>query len=56
MLVVMDKALKLYEERLFWERTNQAYAALKADPKAWEEELQERTEWEATIGDGLEGA
>ena len=56
MLAVLDKALKLYEERLFWERTNQAYAALKADPKAWPQELQERADWEATLKDGLEEA
>ncbi|MBM3747886.1 MAG: toxin-antitoxin system protein [Acidobacteria bacterium] len=56
MQVVMDKALKLYEERVFWERTNRAYATLKADPKAWEQELQERAEWDATTQDGLEKA
>ena len=56
MQVVMDKALKLYEERVFWERTNRPYANLKANPKAWEQELQERAEWEITIQDGLEKA
>lgn len=34
--------------------TNQAYAALRADPSAWDAELAERQVWEATIADGLE--
>ena len=54
MQVVLEKALRLYEERLFWERANRAYATLKADPKAWKQELEERAEWEATAADGLE--
>ena len=54
MQAVLEKALKLYEERAFWEKTNRAYAALKANPRAWEQELEERQEWEATLKDGLE--
>ncbi|HET8579650.1 MAG TPA: hypothetical protein VFL31_01510 [Nitrospiraceae bacterium] len=34
--------------------TNQAYAALRADSKAWKEEHQERTLWDGTLADGLE--
>jgi hypothetical protein len=33
--------------------TNRAYAALKADQKAREEERNERAAWEATLADGL---
>jgi len=34
--------------------TNRAYAALKADKKAWAESRQERTLWESTLADGFE--
>ncbi len=34
--------------------TNRAYAVLKADPKAWKEEHEERGHWDATLADGLE--
>lgn len=34
--------------------TNRAYAALRADPKAWNEERRERALWEGTLADGLE--
>lgn len=34
--------------------TNAAYAALKADPAAWHEELAERELWEATLADTAE--
>jgi hypothetical protein len=34
--------------------TNRAYAVLKADPKAWKEERQERALWDGTLADGLE--
>ena len=30
------------------------FAALRADPKAWAEELAEREAWDATNSDGLE--
>jgi hypothetical protein len=33
---------------------NQAYAALKSDPDAWQAELAERAEWDAALADGLE--
>ena len=54
MQAILEKALKLYEERAFWEKTNRAYAALKANPRAWEQELEERQEWEVTLKDGRE--
>jgi predicted transcriptional regulator len=40
-------------ERLFAE-LDAAYARLRADPVAWQEELAERAEWDATIADGLD--
>ena len=35
-------------------RTNQAYARLREDPKAWAEEMREREAWEVTLADGLD--
>jgi hypothetical protein len=40
-------------KRLFWERVNASYAALKADPEAWAEELEERRSLEGTLMDDL---
>ncbi|MGH2372244.1 MAG: toxin-antitoxin system protein [bacterium] len=34
--------------------TNRAYAALRADTKAWNEEQQERALWDGTLADGME--
>ena len=38
----------------FLDAANAAFARLKADPKAWAEELAERKIWEGTLADGLE--
>lgn len=43
----------LYRKR-FLDQCSRDYARLRADPKAWKEELAERKVWEATLGDGLE--
>jgi hypothetical protein len=42
MSAVLDKAIAEYQRKRFFEKLDSAYAALKADPEAWEEELQER--------------
>lgn len=52
--VLIDLALKKYEEQILLEEINEGYARLKADKKDWEEELKERQEIEGTVGDGLE--
>jgi AbrB family looped-hinge helix DNA binding protein len=44
------------DHALLLEETNRAYAALRADPQAWEEELAERRRWETTLADGLDDA
>jgi predicted transcriptional regulator len=51
---VIEKAIEEYRRRRFLEEVNAAYAALKADPEAWREELEERAAWDATLADGLE--
>lgn len=52
--VVLKKALEEYRRKHFWEETNAAYAALRADPQAWQEELAERALTEGTLADGLD--
>jgi deoxyribodipyrimidine photolyase-like uncharacterized protein len=48
--VLIDLALKKYEDQILLEEINEGYARLKADKKAWEEELKERQELEGTVG------
>jgi hypothetical protein len=50
----LDRAVELYRRQRLLEETNAAFAALRADPQAWQEELDERQEWEATLSDGLD--
>jgi predicted transcriptional regulator len=50
----LAKAVEAYWRDHFFRQLNQGYAALRSDPKAWEEELAERRLWDATLADGLE--
>lgn len=52
--VLLDKAAELLARHDFLEKTNRQYAALKKDPQAWKEELEERGHWDATLLDGLQ--
>ena len=51
---ILDQAIEDYRRKRLLERANFGYAALRSDPEAWNEELTERTDWEATLSDGLE--
>ena len=51
---VLDEAISEYERKQFLEECNAAYARLRADPEAWQEELEERALWDCTLMDGLE--
>mgnify|MGYP001128086474 CR=1 FL=1 len=51
--VLAEAVERLRREELI-RRTNEAYAALQKDSKAWEELLSERAEWDLTLMDGLE--
>lgn len=53
---VLEKAIEAYRRKRLLEMGNLAYAALKDDPKAWEQELAERKLWENTLADGLDEA
>ncbi|MDY7000480.1 MAG: toxin-antitoxin system protein [Thermodesulfobacteriota bacterium] len=50
---LLDRAVENYRRRLFLEKANAAYAALREDKAQWNEELSERGEWDATLQDGL---
>lgn len=51
---VIDQAIEDLRRRRMLEATNSAFSALKADKTAWQEELDERNEWENTLLDGVE--
>ena len=51
---VLAAAVEAYSRQLLLDRTNEGYAALRASPDAWREELEERTAWEATLADNQE--
>jgi hypothetical protein len=51
---VLDRAVESYRREQFFAELDAAYARLKADPVAWEEELAERAELEGTLADGLD--
>lgn len=50
----LEEALECYRRQVFLQKSNEAFAALRADLQAWEEELRERREWEGTLADDLE--
>lgn len=52
---VIHKAIEAYRRQLLLDRANERFAALRKDPQAWREELEERAAWDVTLSDGLEG-
>ena len=48
------RKIEAYRPQLLIEQVNAGYAALRADPEAWAEELRERELWDQTNLDGLE--
>src|SRR5579883_3569738 len=52
---VLARAVEEYRRHRILELSNQAYAALRADPIAWQEIQEERVAWDSTLLDGLEG-
>jgi hypothetical protein len=51
---LLDEAVEHLRRLKFLAQANTAFAALKADTKAWKEELEERRIWERTLSDGAE--
>jgi hypothetical protein len=47
-------AVEDYQRKRFFAVLNAGYAALRADPEAWQEEVAERAAWDVTLLCGLE--
>jgi len=54
MQAVLDRILEEHRRKVFLKQANAAFAALKADSKAWKEEQAERELWDKTLADGVE--
>lgn len=52
---IIDRAVAAYQRQQLLEATNAAYAALKNEPEAWNELLEERAVWDVTLDDALDG-
>lgn len=50
---VLEDAVERYRRERFFADLHAAYAHLRADQAAWEEELAERAELDGTLADGL---
>lgn len=46
---LVAKATEKLRREFFLDATNKAFAALREDPDAWQAELDERLEWDATL-------
>ena len=51
---ILDKAIEDYRRKEFIREANEAYSFLKKDNEKWQEEINERHEWDVTLEDGLE--
>ena len=51
---VLRQAVEEFRRHSFLQGLSADFAALREDPEAWHEELEERVEWEATLQDDLE--
>ena len=54
MNVILDRAIEVYRRKQFLDAANRAYAALREDAQAWQDEQTERKAWDETLNDGLE--
>jgi hypothetical protein len=50
----LDRAIEDLRRKVYLEGLSADYAALRADPKAWQAHQQESSVWDATNADGLE--
>ncbi len=54
MFSVLERAIEAYWRQVFLDALNADFAALRADADAWSAEMEERAEWDVTLGDGSE--
>jgi hypothetical protein len=52
--VVIDKSVRFFAEKHFWEECQKAYSALHDNKKEWSREIEERKLWESTLLDDIE--
>jgi len=50
---LVDEAVETLRRETILRESNEAYARLKADPKAWKEFKKEQEKWDRTLRDGL---
>lgn len=51
---LLDKAIEAYRRECFLDQANEAFAALRRDPKKWKAEIEERNAWDATLANDVE--
>ena len=51
---LVAEAVEAFRRQRLLELTNAAYAALRDDPEAWQEELTERAEWDGVLADDID--
>lgn len=44
---ILEEALEIIKREMFFKKLNEEYEVLQSDDKAWQEELEERAEWES---------
>ncbi|MBI3008650.1 MAG: toxin-antitoxin system protein [Candidatus Omnitrophica bacterium] len=49
----LTKAVELYRRKNFLQMANEAFASMRKNPKAWQEELKEREDWDMTLLDDI---
>ena len=52
---LLHDAIREYTQAALLRAANEEFAAIRNDPQAWKEELEERRLWDATLMDGLDG-
>ncbi len=51
---VIDDLIEQEKRKRFFDDFDKAYAKLRGNSKAWDEELEERQEWDCTLMDGID--
>lgn len=50
---IVEEAVEAFRRQRMLDQHNEAYAALKADPQRWQDELEERRGWDRATADRL---
>jgi hypothetical protein len=54
MQAFLEELLEAYEERVFFDELQAAYARLREDRPRWEEHTRELSGWDGVLADGLQ--